>query len=219
MRWIVIKVVVFLCQKSRVRLQQWSGNERIGFEEGIRGSKKVQKPVMTMDTGKNVDVGEGRWNWWFLKWVWSENWHRRRPGGAGSWILCVCTCWGVGVCVQTPGSAASCYKSYFEVGFDNLISSAALFHLWGKKEHILQEKLQAQFSLVWNWIIRALSVQQLVRHRQGKLQIWVKLKRGKKGLGMLHWPPANLENYFYFYFELSLKIMEVTIWTEKMRIG
>lgn len=68
---------------------------------------------------------------------------------AGSWILCACTCWGVGVCVQTPGSAASCYKSYFEVGFDNLISSAALFHLWGKKEHILQEKLQAQ-SFLWS---------------------------------------------------------------------
>lgn len=141
MRWVVIKFVVFLCRKSRVLLRQWSGNERIGFEEGTRGSKKVQRPVMTTDTGKNVDVGEGRWNWWFLKWVWSENWHRRRPGGAGSWILCARTCWGVGVCVQTPGSAASCCKSYFEVGIDNLISSAALFHLWGKKEHILQEKL------------------------------------------------------------------------------
>ncbi|KAI1239539.1 hypothetical protein IHE44_0012665 [Lamprotornis superbus] len=42
---------------SRVLPRQWSGNERIGFEEGTRGSKKVQKPVTTMDTGKNVDVG------------------------------------------------------------------------------------------------------------------------------------------------------------------
>lgn len=44
------------------------------------------------------------------------------------WVLCAGTCWGVGLSVQTPGSAASCYRSYFEAGIDNLISSAVLFY-------------------------------------------------------------------------------------------
>lgn len=44
-----------------------------------------------------------------------------------SWVLCVGTGWGIGVSVQTPGSA-SCYKSYSEAGIDNLISSAVLFY-------------------------------------------------------------------------------------------
>lgn len=45
-----------------------------------------------------------------------------------SWVLCVSTHWGVGLSVQTPGSAASCYKSYSEAGIDNLIASAVLFY-------------------------------------------------------------------------------------------
>lgn len=44
-------------------------------------------------------------------------------------------CWRV--CSDTWFSS----KLLQEVGIDNLISSAALFYLWGKKEHILQEKL------------------------------------------------------------------------------